>query len=220
MVWAQRADQEEPRVHIRSILGTSSADSLFLRHMLRQGLESSPDRAFVANRDLLRPLCVAVCSADSLVIHDTLSDGAPFHLALYTRPFEPDSHQYSYFPGADSLIESIDGRPAYGAVDQRPTRQVDSLSVRIGKRHLIVPPAAYASFYEVNLCQLGYFQQPVMAYPSLSEKYLYLYLHGGEGASTYFAKLIFDRERYLTRMVAEYSLLRETGAIRPDFLGF
>lgn len=208
------------QLHLNSILGSSPEDSLFLRMMMEKGLAQSPDLMFVTHRELLRPLCVSVCSRDSVIIHDTLSDGTDFRLALYASTFEPDSHRYAYFEGPDSLIESIDERPAYGAVDHLPTKQLDSLDLRIDGRSLMVPRSAYRCFYDVNLCQLEYFLQPVMAYPSLDEQYFYLYLYGGEGASTYFTKLVFDRERYLTRLVAEYAILSRSQSLRPDFVGF
>ncbi len=206
--------------HIRAILGSSPEDSLFLQMMLDRRLAKSPDQDFITHRDLLDPFCVSICAHDSVVIHDTLADGKAFFLAIYTETFEPDSHVYEYFPGEDSLIETIDERPAYGAVDQVPATRVDSMVIRLEGRELMIPRSAYRSFYDLNLCQMEYFLQPVMVYPSQDERFFYLYLYGGEGAGTYFAKLVFDHERYLTRIVAEYSILRQSGAIRPEFIGF
>ncbi|MEM9986828.1 MAG: hypothetical protein AAF804_17175 [Bacteroidota bacterium] len=210
----------EAALHLRSIWGSTTQDSLFLEHMLRGLLKDSPDQSFVSNRELLRPLCVSSCARDSVVIHDTLQGGEWVTLRLTLGEFEPDSHLIEYAPGPDSLIEAIDDRPAFGAIDRLPESQISSMSLLIDEQEVLIPPSAFRCFYEVNLCGMEYFLQPAMSYPSLDENYLYLYLYGGQGAGTYLAKLVFDRDRYLTRIVAEYPLLQKAQAIRPDLVGF
>lgn len=205
---------------MQSIRARSQADSAFLAYTLQNTLDHPGDRQFIANRELLRSLCVSICSHDSVIIHDTLADGRSLQVALYVSAFDSAGHQYDYFPGPDRLLRSIDRLPAYGAIERLPQRQLDSLLIQLDGRPLVLPPAAYRSFYEVNLCGLDLFHQPVAAYSSLDGRYLYLYLYGGKGASTYFAKLIFDHERYLTRIVTEYAALRQYQAFRVDFLGY
>lgn len=212
--------QSEPEVHLHSIQARSQADSAFLRYTLQQTLEHPADQQFIANRELLRSLCVSLCSHDSVIIHESLPDGRKLHLALYTSPFDPTVHTYDYFPGPDSMLRSIDSLPAYGAVETWPRRQLDSLTVSFDGVPLRIPTEAYRCFYDLNLCDLDLFHQPVAAYLSLDGQYLYLYLYGGQGASTFFAKLIFDQERYLTRIVTEYAALRQHDAFRVDFLGY
>jgi hypothetical protein len=216
LLWAQG----EPQIHLQSIQARSAADSAFLSYTLQHTLAHPGDRQFIANRDLLRSLCVSVCSQDSVIIHDSLADGTPLYLALYASAFDPSAHRYQYFPGPDSLLRSIDSLPAYGAVEALPSQRLDSLVIRLDGRPLVIPAEAYRCFYQPNFCQLGLFQQPVAAYPSLDGRYLYLYLYGGQGAGTYFAKLAFDRERYLTHLITEYAALRQHQAFRIDFLGY
>lgn len=225
-LWAQ----PEPAVHLQSIRQAPSrghnaygatGDSAFLEFTLRSLLTNPEDVAFVANRDLLQALCLEACDAQEAVILDTVAtDGKPVHIQITLAPFDPAAHHYVYFDGGDSLIESIDGLPAYGALNGLPHWQIDSLSVQWGRRTLKVPREAYAGFFDPNLCDAGLFIRPVGAYPSLSGRYLYLYLYGGEGESRYFAKLIFDQKRYLTQIVAEYPDLLRYAAFREDFIGF
>lgn len=212
--------QTEPDVHLQRIRARSPQDSALLEHVLHEELVNPADWRFLTDRDLLRALCVSVCTSDSVVIHDTLADGRRLDLRLYLRPFDSRGHALQYFPGPDSLIEAIDSLPAYGAGETLPTKRLDSLAITLDGQALVVPPEAYRCLYAVNLCDLGYFAQPVAAYPSLDGRYLYLYLYGGEGAGTYFAKLVFDQTHYLTRIVTEYGPLRRFGAIRPDFVGY
>jgi hypothetical protein len=212
--------QPEPEIHLQHIWGRGGADSMFLTYTLHESLDHPADQRFVADRDLLRPLCVSRCSRDSVIIHDTLPSGEVMTLALFMQPFDSAGHQWRYFPGPDSLIRSIDSLPAYGAVDQLPSRQLDSLAIQFDGVPLIIPPHAYRCFFEVNLCDYGLFAQPISAFFSLDGQYLYLYLYGGQGAGTFFGKLIFDRSRYLSRIVSEYATLRRYHALRPDFVGY
>ena len=46
-------------------------------------------------------------------------------------------------------------------------------------------------------------------------------MYGGSAASSYFTKLIFDKEgRYITRIIADYRDLLETRSFREGFIGF
>jgi len=212
--------QVEPDVHIQAILGRTGPDSALLAHVLRERLVRPYDKRFIADRDLLTPLCVSICTSDSVFIKDTLPDGTPFKLKWFTQTFQPEFHSYTYFPGKDSLIREIDGLPAFGAVDSFPARRTDSMVLLIDGQEVFIPREAYSIFYEVNLCHLEYWHQPLMVYPSLDGRFLYVYLYGGEGTGLYFAKMVFDRSTYLTYIASEYGELRRFGAIRPDFVGY
>lgn len=222
--------QDEPAIHLQSIRQSSyrgqnaygpTGDSAFLEFTMRSLLAGPQDAAFISNRDLLQSLCLAACDSHSVTLHDTIAtNGQVVAVHLWQEPFVAAAHSYAYFEEDSSLIESIDGEPAYGAGDRLPTWQLDSLSIRWGKRSLKVPPAAWAGLYDPNFCDADLFRRPVAAYPALSGRYLYVYLYGGTGAGTYVAKLIFDQKRYLTRIIAEYPDLRRYEVFREDFIGF
>jgi hypothetical protein len=213
--------QEEPAVHLNSIRNAPNpADKIFLDHVLNHVLDGPQDQMFISNRDLLLSLCVSHCSDSKVLIHDTLEKRRILDIALTTKAFDPSEHSISYFEGADSLIETIDGQPAYGGIYAMPTTEIATLTVTIKGKSLDVPPEAFANLYNPNLCESEYFRQAIAAYPSLDGKYLYLYLYGGKSSDTYFAKLVFDRKRFLKKIVAEYPDLSDQGAIREDFIGF
>ncbi|RMG61673.1 MAG: hypothetical protein D6722_19400 [Bacteroidetes bacterium] len=232
MLWglSQALGQAEPEVHLQSIRQAPyqgqnaqgiTGDSAFLEYALAHILMAPEDVMFVSNRDLLQSLCLEACDEQEVVILDTVAGGGkPVHLRMTRRAFVPEAHTYAYFEGSDSLIESIDGRPAYGAVDRLPTWSIDTLEVQWGRRSLKVPEEAFADLYDPNFCDADLFRRPLAAYPSLSGRYLYLYVYGGSGGSTYFAKLVFDQKRYLTKIVAEYPDLLRFEAFRDDFIGF
>lgn len=221
--------QQEPDIHLNSIRMSSykkqadqgvRGDSAFLEFVINNLLERPEDVAFLSNRDLLTPLCIKHCGRSEVIVYDTLKDNRIVDVHLHTTPFDSVAHTFSYFPGEDSLVEMIDSMPAYGAVYQRPVMMIDSIGIIWGGKSLTVPATAYRDMYDPNLCDSDIFHQPVMAYPSLSGDYLYVYLFGGKGRDSYFAKLIFDQDRYIKKIVTEYQDLVDYDAFRWDFLGY
>jgi hypothetical protein len=57
-----------------------------------------------------------------------------------------------------------------------------------------------------------------LRYESLNGEMLYLY--GGIAAGTYFSKLVFDHQGYVTRMVVDYVPLSRHSSFRRSFLRF
>ncbi|MEZ4829674.1 MAG: hypothetical protein R3C61_25820 [Bacteroidia bacterium] len=221
--------QKEPDIHLSSIRHSPykkvtdagvQGDSAFLEYAIRNLLDGAQDMIFISNRDLLTPLCVKHCGAAEVIFHDTLRGGIEVDIHLKTIPFDSTTHTYTWFEGEDSLVETIDGLPAYGALKGKPRQRIDSLVISIDGKVLTIPREAFADLYDPSLCDDGLFLQPAMVYPSLSGKFLYLYIFGGEGVNTYFAKLIFDRDRYLKKIVAEYDDLILFDSFRWDFIGY
>lgn len=219
--WTSLSAQEEPSVHLNSIrYSPNQADSLFLEHVLQNLLDGPQDRIFVANRDLLTSMCVNHCSDDRVWIHDKLDKKRELDIEMTIGAFDSAAHSYTYFEGEDSLRETIDGSPAYGGIFSLPKTEITSFTISIKGKELDVPKEAYANLYNPNLCESEYFRQPIAAYPSLSGKYVYVYVFGGSSSDLYVAKLIFDRKRFIKKIVAEYPDLSDWGAIREDFIGF
>lgn len=191
-----------------------------MEYVIRNHLERPQDVVFISNRDLLKSLCVAHCGDEEVTIHDTLHDKRIVHIYLRTAAFDSAAHGYGYYPGEDSLIETIDGLPAYGGTYELPRTYIDSLSVQINGKTVKVPEDAYRDLYNPNLCESELFRQPIAAYPSGSGTYFYLYLYGGQSSDTYFTKLIFNKKKFLKKIVIEYPDLIDYQALRPDFIGF
>lgn len=213
--------QQEANLHLASIRAAEiKADSAFVEYVIRRILDGPQDIAFIANRELLTPLDIGHCSTDSLTMVDSLESGLHVRLLLQTKAFEASEHQIRYLSGRDSVISEIDALPAYGAMVGLPTRQIDSLAITWGDRDLIIPAAAYQNLYDPNMCRPDWFQQNIMAFPSLDEQYLYVYIFGGESSNMYFAKLIFDRYRYLKKIVTEYADLANFEVIHEGFIGY
>ncbi len=196
-------------------------DSAFVEYVLTYLLEAPEDEMFISNRELLPALCVSYCSSSEIVIHDTLDKKRKLDISIRLSPFDSAAHSYLYYEGQERLIKAIDGMQVYGAVDYLPRVQIDSISITWGKRELKIPREAYEDLYDPTTCFSNpIFHQPLSAFLSRDGEYLYVYIYGGRSTGIYFAKLIFDRKRYIKKIVAEYEDLLPYGALRPDFLGF
>lgn len=221
LAWQPLHAQREADIHLASIRATGvKADSAFMEYVIRRVLDGPQDIAFIANRELLTPLDIGHCSADSLTMIDSLEDGSTIRMYLRTIPFSPENHTFQYYPGLDSIVEEIDELPAYGAMMGLPGREIDSMYIRWDERDLVIPREAFANLYDPNMCSPDWFRQNIMAFPSLDERYLYVYVFGGESSNMYFAKLIFDRYRYLKKIVTEYADLVDFGVIHEGFIGY
>lgn len=97
---------------------------------------------------------------------------------------------------------------------------IKKLKIEINKHTLTIPQTAFNGFYDVNVCDNYAFFREVEVYESINQKYIYLYLYGGNAANTYFAKLIFSREKYLTKIISNYYPLSIHSSFRANFIGF
>lgn len=215
--FGQTADYQQ---HIQTILRAHPSDSAFLEFVIENVLETPADKMFLSNRQLLDGVCVTYCGRTSLKMKDTLKDGRLVKVGLKTVDFDTLGHSYTYRAGTDSLIESIDSMAAYGAIESYPRQEIDTLWISIDGKDILIPKTAYANLYDPNLCYNEMFHRATMMYLSPEGDYLYLYLYGGEGANTYLAKLIFDGDRFIKKIVTEYADLVSYDAYRWEFIGY
>ncbi len=212
--------QNEHERHLATLRAAHPGDSALVEFIIRNRLEGPQDVMFISNRDLLNGLCIKHCGSSEVKILDTLADGKILQMGLHTRPFVADSHTFRFLNESDSILESIDGQISFGAVEALPRQEVDSLWITLDGQALEIPRSAYQNLYNLNLCYNELFARAVMLYPSEQQEYFYLYLFGGEGSGTYMAKLIFDRDRFLTRIITDYPDLVGFDVFRWEFLGY
>jgi hypothetical protein len=78
-----------------------------------------------------------------------------------------------------------------------PRTEIKSMSIKWNKINLAIPDSAFSNFYEPHIC-LDYL--PVEAY-IFKNQYLYLYIIGSDFADGFSVKFVFDKRKYLTRIV-------------------
>ena len=82
--------------------------------------------------------------------------------------------------------------------------EISHLKIKWNKNWLSIPDSAYHNLYEAHLC-LGHL--PIEAYITKGNKLLFIYLYGSDGAGGYAVKFVFNRKKYLTRIVTTNELI-------------
>lgn len=100
--------------------------------------------------------------------------------------------------------------------------QIQSLRITVDGKPLEIPAYAYQNLIDPMLSPPNYQSRPkpMLLYQSLDGRYLYLYTDGSNAAGSYFAKLVFDHERFITQIVAPYyvqSMYGTFGQFHPGF---
>lgn len=196
-----------------------NANRAFVDYTIERLLEEPTDRCFVSNRNLLPNIRVSECDSSLAIFEDTLLHGEICRITLKTREFKPDEH--SIVSSTDfTHIDEVDSQYPYGGQYGLPEIEIDYIKIEVNGTSIEIPANAYRNFYHPNFCiNDGFFRQ-VEAFQSLNGDYIYLYLYGGGAAGTYFAKLIFDKTKYITRIASDYYPLSIHSSFRKDFIGY
>jgi hypothetical protein len=229
------AQETELQTHLKSINNT------FARHFImdtdsvingniqlidlvkERKLKDSSDIQFISDRRLLYKLKHKVCNTEGydVKIVDTLPTKEIAEIYIKIGKFNPKDHKITYQDAAKYFVKYIDEQHPLGMEGNMPQHEISELKIRINNKELIIPKAAYSNVYYPKLCgEKEFFLENVEAYQSISGKYLYLYFYGGGVATMYFGKLVFDKEKYLTKIFAGYYELGTSGSFREGFLGF
>jgi len=143
--------------------------------------------------------------------------------AVYIKvgTFNQEEHDIEYMEDSKYFVRSIDGQRPLGLEGAMPLKELSEIKIVIDNKEVEIPASAYSNIFYPRLCNGGdYFDHKVEVYNSISGKYLYVYFYGGESASTFFGKLVFDKEKYITKIFTEYNILGSSCSFRKEFLGF
>lgn len=231
---AKGQDTTEFDIHMRSINETfkpyypideyglvdpTNANTEFVDYTIKRLLIYPEDKKYISDRRNLKKIRQSQCDSSKVLLKDTLISGDVIEVELIIGKFVPEDHTIIIHPEHD-YIQSIDGTYPLGGVYGTPENEIERLTIRLNSKELSIPPTSYRDLYEPNVCDTDYFRRPIEAFTSLNGEFIYLYIYGGENAATYFSKLVFDRQSYLTRIIADYIPLSTYGCFRDDFIGF
>ncbi|WP_459209977.1 hypothetical protein [Aquimarina rhabdastrellae] len=173
---------------------------------------------YITNRNLLKKIVNIECR-DSLYtsFNGKLKNGTEIKVNIKYKKFDSKKHKIEL----RNNLNYFDGEIGFGAYYRIPSLEIDNIDLIINNRKVFIPREAFNNFFDVNQCESFLFYKPVEIFSSKDGKYIFIYLYGGIAANTYFAKLIFNENEYITQIVADYRELvdwRVTKNIR--FLGF
>lgn len=191
-------------------------DTTFLDYALNNIIQPK-DRMYISNRNLLSAIPVTICTKYLIEMKDSVF-GKEILIEIKMKDFDSTLNSIQRNENKDNV--SINGFYPYGSFYSDPILQFESISIKINGNSLIIPDSAFINLYEPNLCEYSGYTRNLMAYPSEDGKNIYLYIYGGSGADNYFAKLIFDQEKFVARWVADYLPLSGFGCFSECFIGF
>lgn len=212
----------EDTVYMGDDIVTGNINRLFVDYTIKHLITNPNDKYFISNRRKLRKLKTISCDSTGIFIKDKLSDGKRCEVKMEVQPFDSLKHEIvkRWIDKENYSISSIDGEYPYGGEYAFPDFEITKLSIKINGLEVYVPYSAYQNLFDVNVCNFDSFERPVEVYESLNGKYIYVYIYGGVNASTYYAKLVFNRERYITRIIADYYALSIHHSFWPNFFGY
>lgn len=116
-------------------------------------------------------------------------------IMIYLRnsPFNSKKHNLDLEHGM------IDGYKAHGILGNRPTTQLTDIKILWDTTVLTIPLRAFTGLYNLWLSNPN--ADPPEAYVTRDGSLLYIYIAGADGAGSYSVKFVFNRKRYVTRII-------------------
>ena len=124
---------------------------------------------------------------------------------IATAPFESSKHKIDYDEGYPIRI---DRKPYYGGYGTMPKKQINSITIIMGKDTVAIPPAAYADLYNLNFAYADKGTQRTTngIYRSANPHRLYLYLFCKDNTGSYEVTwIIYDKK--FVRRVLDYGFM-------------
>lgn len=181
-------------------------------------LNKLSDSVYITDRVELELLPSSSCT-DKEVRYYTLSiSGEQIQLAIKSKIFLASQHELHLVDTVFSILNhkktidsvlvrnKIDSTYAYGVYGNIPATEISSFIILRNNIKLQVPKQAYSDLYNIHFCI--YHKAPEL-YVTKDNVYLYLYLHGSDGANQYSVKFIFNKSGYVTRIVNKHPCLAD-----------
>lgn len=214
--------QNEYKLHLSSIDSSYNTARAFVDYTITNSLLKSSDYQFISNRNLLPKLKPIYRDSTKLMIRDSLVTGEVCLVNIELLKFDSTKHHIIKY-SKDELydnVDFIDSLYPYGGEYALPDFEISSLEIIIDGKQIIIPEKAYSNFYDPNILGSHGFMKEIEAFSSMDGQFIYIYIYGGQAASTYFTKLIFNKEKYLTQIVSNYYDLSINSSFRPNFIGY
>lgn len=181
-------------------------------------LQAPGDSIYVQDRGALEELFGSTCTTNEVRYYSSAKSSELFQISIKTKKFLPSLHFVQLTDTvfvmnhgkkkAESVIQKnfIDSVKAYGIDGEMPKEEFSTFIILRGYSKVQIPRSAYSDLYNIHLCENN---KAPEAYITSDNKYLYIYMHGGEGKNAYAVKFIFDNKKYLTRIVNTHHCLKD-----------
>lgn len=173
-------------------------------------MQTPKDTIYIQNRKKLEKIGGLKCNDTTATFNGTTKTGDRISISIRKNKFIASNHTldladtvYKFIHNekrVDYLISKdlIDGRRAFGIDGTYPKVELSEIKIKWNNQWLTIPDSAFHNLYETHLCPD---HLPVEAYVTKDNKFLYIYISASDGAGSYSVKLVFNRQKYLTRIV-------------------
>jgi hypothetical protein len=179
------------------------------RQELFESLVNPADSIYIMDRKKLERVAGMTCNGKVVMIKSTIQNGNKIEIKIENGDFEPTKHQIYLNDTIPEIVNGrklynvlevknlIDNRYSYGIDGTMPETEIKSMSIKWNEINLSIPDSAFSNLYEPHLCL---YYLPIEAY-IFKNRNLYIYISGSDAAGSYSVKFVFDRRKYLTRIV-------------------
>jgi hypothetical protein len=196
---------------LTTLCGYSQNWDEVLRQELFESLIVQSDSIYISDRNELEKVTGLKCSDSILTYNYTSKIKDKIEIKIEKGIFSPSLHKleiadtvYKYIHGENrvdylKVKNIIDNRYSYGIDGSMPKSEISSMSILWNDRQVSIPDTAFANLYQPHLC-LNYLS--VETFLSEENKLLYIYISGSDGAGSYSVKFVFDKNKYVTRIIS------------------
>lgn len=173
-------------------------------------MQTPKDTIYIQDRKQLEKIGGLKCTDTTVTFNSTTKAGDKISISIRNKKFIASAHTLDLADTVFKVIHNekrvdyliskdlIDGRRAFGIDGTYPKVELSEIKIKWNGTSLTIPDSAFHNLYEAHLC-LDYL--PVEAYVTKNNKLLYIYIAASDGAGSYSVKLVFNRQKYLTRIV-------------------
>lgn len=194
-------------------------DSSLVEYVINSVLEKPDYIKHITDRSKLWKLPNKICWENYVLIEGTEANGTNYKIELKGAEFDSTKHEV-VFDGS-GMIKSIDSRFPFGASNNLmtlPEKEIKEIIIEINHEPISVPKSAYNNLYEPEFCFFGGWRKKTEAF--LNQDYVYVYIFGGNASNSYMAKLVFNKEEYITSIIVDYYPLSCFGSFWDGFIGY
>lgn len=186
------------------------SNSWEFRKELISYMEKPADTIYIQDRKQLEKIHGLQCNDTSATFDFRTKSGESIYLSIHSKPFDASSHTTDLTDTTYVIVNNekridhiivkgiIDGKQAYGVDGGYPKSELNDIKIKWNGSWLVIPDSAFHNLYEVHLCNKD---APVEAYLANHKSLLYIYISASDGAGSYSVKFIFNRQKYITRII-------------------
>lgn len=205
---------------IRSIDGVLNKPQFFIDYVIENELRNKEDVKYLTDRRLLKPIGITRCDSSYVLIKDIDLNGDICAIELFSSKFVAEDHEIKFRKSSSKNrdYESIDGKFPYGGIYGDVDRELNKITIKINDRKESINIENLPSINNPMFCESSMLKNGIEAYQHGDN--VYVYISGGHAANTYFGKLVFNQNGFVTSIMVDYVPLSRYGSFSDDFIGF